>query len=162
MAWQVNGTPNTISGGAVGNIDVNDLDARKFNVILYHVIGEGGTANTAFRVSSDSGTNYASRESGNGNADNTHTNDTDLPTVQFGANTELVIGYMCNISGEEKLFLMWTIDQNTAGAGNAPTRRELAGKHVTTSGQITDVEWYDNAAGTSIANDSNLSVIGTD
>lgn len=162
MAWAVNGTPNTISGGAVGNIDVNDLDARNFNQILYHVIGDGGTANTEFRVSSDSGTNYASRESGNGGADGTHLNDTGLPQNQFGSNTEFVVTYMCNISGEEKLFLLWTVDQNTAGAANVPTRRELAGKHVTTSGQITDVEYYDTGAGTSIANDSNLSVLGTD
>jgi len=160
MAWIKAGSTTTT--GNVGNIDVNSMTANKFNQILYHVIGNGGTAATEFRVSSDSGTNYASRESGNGGADGTHTNDTGLPQVQFGANTEFVVSYMCNISGEEKLFLKWTIDQGTAGAGNLVYRRELAGKHVTTSGQITDVEYYDTNSGTSIATDSNLSVIGSD
>ena len=161
MAWAKNGTPNTVSGSATGNIDISDLTALKFNIILYHVIGNGGTANTSFRVSSDSGTNYASRESGNGGADGTHVNDTDLPQAQFKANTEFVVTYMCNISGEEKLFIKFTIDQGDAGAANIPYRRELAGKHVTTAGQITDVEYYDNGAGTTIAVDSNLSAIGS-
>ena len=159
MAWGKAGSTTTT--GNVANIDVNSMTASNFSQILYHVIGNGGTANTEFRVSSDSGTNYASRESGNGGADGIHTSDTGLPQNQFGANTEFVVSYMCNISGEEKLFLKSTIDQGTAGAGNLVYRRELAGKHVTTAGQITDVEYYDSS-GTSIATDSNLSVLGSD
>jgi len=70
--------------------------------------------------------------------------------------------YLCNISGEEKLMISFTIDQNTAGAGTAPNRREYAGKYAITSGQITDVEYFDIGSQTTFATDSNLSVLGTD
>ena len=159
MSWIKLGSTTTT--GIVGNIDVNSMEAKNFGVILYHVIGNGGAANTYFRVESDASTNYSSRESGNGGADGTHVNDTNLPTVQYRAYTEFVVNYMCNISGEEKLFIANTIDQGYAGATNIPYRRQLVGKYDVTSGQITDVEWYDESGGTSIAANSNLSVIGT-
>ena len=163
MAWGKNGTPNTISGAATGNIDINDLTAKNFNTILYHVIGVGaGTADTEFRVSSDSGTNYSSRNSGNGGADGTFVSDTGLPQNQYKSYTEFVVTHMCNIDGEEKLFLKWTMEQGDPGAGNITYRRELVGKHATTTGQITDVEYYDHGAGTTIDIGSNLSALGTD
>ena len=125
------------------DIDINDLTAKNFNTILYHVIGVGaGTADTEFRVSSDSGTNYSSRNSGNGGADGTFVSDTGLPQNQYKSYTEFVVTHMCNIDGEEKLFLKWTMEQGDPGAGNITYRRELVGKHATTTGQITDVELY--------------------
>ena len=160
MVWIKLGSTTTT--GNVAIIEVESMQAKNFGQILYHVIGNSGTANTSFRVESDANQNYSSIESGNGAAYGTHVNDTDLPTAQFAANTEFVVNNMCNISGKEKLFISRTIDQGNAGAGGVPYRRQLFGKYDITTGQITDVEWYDNDSGTSIATKSNVSVIGTD
>ena len=159
MVWSKAGYMTT--SGNVGNIDVSSMGNNEFSQILYHVIGNGGTANTEFRVESDANQNYSSKESGNGAAYGNHTDDTGLPQTQFSANTEFVVTYMCNISGVEKFFIKWTTDQGTAGA-NIVYRRELLGKYDITAGQITDVEYYDINSGTSIATGSNLSVLGSD
>ena len=159
MVWSKAGTTTTT--GNVGNIDVSSMGNNEFSQILYHVIGNGGTANTEFRDESDANPNYSSKESGNGAAYGNHPDDNGLPQVQYKANTEFVVTYMCNIAGQEKFFIKWTTDQGDAGA-NIVYRRELVGKYDITAGQITDVEYYDTNSGTSIAQYSNLSAIGSD
>jgi hypothetical protein len=67
-----------------------------------------------------------------------------------------MVTYICNVSGEEKLGIAHMVTQNTAGAGNVPTRYEAVGKWVTTD-EITSIR-TESAQVT----DSNLTVLGSD
>ncbi len=160
MAWAKNGTPNTL-GSAVDDITISDLTALKFNVIMLHKINSGNV-NPLLTFNSDSGSNYARRYSSNGGTDSTVTSDTKLEMAVTGITPTLfTIFYSFNVSAEEKLVIGNTVEQNTAGAGTAPQRMEVAGKWANTSAQITALNFGNDAAG-DYAIDSNVSVIGTD
>jgi hypothetical protein len=47
--------------------------------------------------------------------------------------------FIINNSANEKLVIAHVFDQNTAGAGTAPTREEAVGKWANTSAQITEI-----------------------
>lgn len=162
MAWQRNGTPDTLTV-AGDSLSITDLTSLQFNVILNHSLATGGTQNSLIRLEGDSGTNYANRENNNGGSDVTNVND---PQLQLGATgavafSSFLVAYIINISGEEKLAIGSAMSANTAGAANAPARREWVGKWVTTSGQFSQVSSTNTGTG-DFAIDSNLSVLSTD
>jgi len=162
MAWQKNGTPDTLTV-AGDSLSITDLTSLQFNVILNHSLDTGGTQVGLIRLEGDSGTNYANRGSINGGADVPNLNDPQLqlaiPTA--GAFSSFFIGYIANISGDEKLAIGFAMGANTAGAANAPARTEWVSKWVTTSGQFVEVSSTNVGTG-DFAIDSNLSVLSTD
>lgn len=162
MAWAKNGT--TDLGSANSNVDVSITTATIFNFVLFHSIGRN-TVNTGstFRVGNttiDTGNNYAYIRISNG-TDSTATSTSSMILLHGGGDEYLDIGYVANISSEEKLGLFFGIDYVGAGAGTAPSRTESAGKWDNTSNQIDQFRSWTGGADTWDAG-ANLTVLGTD
>ena len=120
MAWAKNGTPDTLSGTA-DEISISDLTARKFNVFMYHKINSGEASDT-IRYNGNTNSVYASRRSFDGAADST---DTSANRLSYGSDDTypaFAVQYFINISGEEKLDIHHSVNQQAAGAANAPSR----------------------------------------
>ena len=158
MAWSKNGTPHTLSGTS-DTITISDLTASKFNQFVYHVL-PSGTINNYLAFDNDTtASNYAIRYNYNGGTDTAGAN-----TLQyFNVNNadELVVVYTCNISGEEKLSIAFSVDVKTAGATNAPGRAEFTSKWVTTSGQFSRADVKNTQSG-DFATGSNLTALNGD
>jgi len=69
--------------------------------------------------------------------------------------------FIINNSSNEKLVISHTVQQNTAGAANAPRRIENVGKWANTSNQITEID-IDNTGAGSYDTNSKLRVWGSD
>ena len=99
---------------------------------------EGGAGSSYFRFNGDSANNYANRYSINGGSDSTIASQ---PESYLGAIDGLSFHnlFIINNASNEKLFTHQRVSRSTAGAGNAPTRNEGAGKWANTSNQITSI-----------------------
>ena len=167
MAWAKNGTPQTLTGTA-NTITINDQTSTKFNIFLEHKLNSGSITND-LRLgngSIDTGANYAARYSQNGAADGTNTSTSYILGAGGGgtdAEEGFLVGYIINISSEEKLTMFWGCFNNAAGSANAVNRGENTGKWSNTSNQFDNIQWNDaGGAGGNFAVDTNLSAIGTD
>jgi len=160
MAWQVNGTPDTLTGTAA-SVDISDLTSLLFNQYLYHQPTAAGNAGGLFTLDGNTGTNYADRNSVDGGTDSTATSASNIPVTRAtDANDEFVVIYQINVSGEEKLMMSWGVDRGASGASNAPLRKEVAGKFTITSGQTSQVTITDTS-GSDLPTDTNLSALGS-
>ena len=161
MPWNKNGTPDTLTS-AGDTLTISDLTAKKFHMIMGHTLW---STNGGVRIifDNDTGNVYAERRSVNGGSDVTTTS---TNNIDFWAdNTKrdaMHIGYICNIDGEEALFIGFAMNQGSTGAGTAPDRREIVGKDSGTT-QFTRVDLdNENPSLGDILTDSNMSMIGTD
>lgn len=163
MAWQKNGTPDTL-GSPADDLDIIDLTPLTINQFMVHMIASGDIQSD-MTVDNNSNTDYAIRRSTNGGTDVTETNQTLINfSAGLGQNDDrFVICYGINIDAEEKLFQSWTINPAGSGAGTPPDRNEVVGKEDTTtvSGQFTRIDVTNPSAG-SYDTDSNISALGTD
>ena len=160
LAWGKNGTPDTLTGTA-DHMDITDLTATKFLVILNHELASGQTE-PIFQFNNDTGSNYAYRENDNGTADSTGISQSGwFHWTPVNTTDNFGIIYVINIGSEEKLGISFNIGANTAGATNAPGRREWVYKWANTSNQITEIDCDNNGTGDFLT-DSNLSALGTD
>ena len=160
-SWQVNGTPETL--GSAGDVnEVIDLSGLKFNVLLNHQLNSGQLV-SSLRINNVSTGVYARRFATNGGADGTSGSDTALSAMTTGVDSfdEFCFGYVFGIATEEKLAFVWVMGRNTAGAGNAPTRRVNVGKWADTSNTVDELNVFNAGAG-DFDTDSNVSVLGTD
>lgn len=115
--------------------------------------------NDSSGVDTVSGT-YSYRISSDGGADTTSTNRTQIPTDIASATPIFFRIFINNFSSQEKLITLHSIIQNTAGAGTAPSRNEIAGKWANTSAQITEVDLVTSTS--TFASGSTLTVWGND
>lgn len=156
--WKVNGTPDTL-GSAGDTLQITNLTALKFNVFLNHNLSSGAI-DSDIRIDNISTSTYAKRQSLNGAADATSVSQTEYNNdTNIGSTDRLNIIYGINIATEEKLFISFTCDANTAGAANAPNRVESVGKQSGTSTAYTRIDVLNTQAG-SYDTDSNLSALG--
>ena len=165
MAWAKLGTNTLVSGNNV--VSITGLTKKKFNMFISHITGSSSSVDFKGRVgdgSYDYTTSYATRENQDG------TENVRLSATYFASGlagygvsngNSLHITYGINIATEEKLFIDFGCLQNTAGAGNAPSRYKQAYKWINTSVQYDQYE-YINASSVTYSTDSNISVIGTD
>jgi hypothetical protein len=163
MAWAKNGTPDTVSGAAAALVRISDLTATKFNQFMSHELSISGSALVSLiRFDNLSTSTYAQRHQINGGVDGTAVSQTKLQPQYSGGVSWTFFGvfYLINITGEEKLMIGHRVEQNTAGAANAPYRYEIVGKE-TQSAQYTDFQLLDDGAGAYEDIDSNLSALGT-
>lgn len=155
MAWTKNGTVTAIT------LSLPGLTSQKFTHILNHII-DNGVIDVDLRIDNLSTTTYAYRESDDGSADVTATEQAEITLDDTAAATErfsVVDGI--NIAGEEKLFIGFTIDASTAGPGTAPSRVETVGKQSGTSTAYVRLDVLETQAG-AIGSTSNLTALGTD
>ena len=154
----------TTLGSAGDDIDVTGLADKRYLMFLGHGLCSSAT-NPLMVVgngSFDSGNNYAERNTHNG-SDITQVNQ---PKFNFGyAQTtsvpSLTVGYFSNLASKEKLLLSHTVFEDTAGAGNDPTRYEYAAKWSNTSNVIDQMRFW-NAEGGSWDSGAELVVLGWD
>lgn len=141
--WEVLGT--TTLGSAGDSISVS-IAARKYLKVLVDVDAVG-SINLRFRFNTDSGNNYALRISTDGAADTTGVSDNNISTKPTAGTDHALVGYIANLAAQEKLFIFEGVGSNSAGAANAPTRRQGVAKWANTSNQITGVEVYHDSSG---------------
>ena len=160
MAWRKAGTTtlSTTASEVEATVSVNE-----FSQILNHVITAGsGNIGTRYRFNDDSGSKYAQRFSHDGGSDGTNTSQAQVFTEINDADEDrFQIGYLCSISGEEKLGINH-LAETASGAGNAPQRSETVFKYVPSpDATITSVKVMETVAG-SFGSNTNLSVLGSD
>ena len=159
MVWGKAGSTTLSSAG--DSVDIGTITASETMNTMFHVINNGSTTDGTLRFNNNSSANYPSRWSNNGGSENTATNHTYTLAGYWGSEDTLGINYICNVSGEEKLSIMFAVARGSATASGAPNRREAVGKFTETTGQITDVEGFNEQAG-SFDTDTNLTVLGSD
>jgi len=159
MVWAVLGKTTLTSSADV--ITVDSLPVKKHLVVQVKGIGTGGTINCNLTFNSDTGSNYAIRESVNGGTDSTNVSqaNTDNLTGTVTGNVFATINII-NIATEEKLFISEGLE-SASGAGNAPERKEIVGKWANTSNAITVIK-ANNGGGGSYDVGSELIVWGDD
>ena len=69
--------------------------------------------------------------------------------------------YAVGISSEEKLIINFTVGQDTAGTGTAPSRREHVAKWVNTSDTINRIDLNNDQSG-DYAVGTNMSALGSE
>jgi len=138
----------TTLGSAGDNIDVTSLPDKRYYMVLGDFRSSGNTI-PSLRFNSDTGTNYARRQSNNGGADATATSanviswgSTDsAPSQKFG------FGYLANLTSKEKLWIAQMGESGTAGATNTTNRREVVAKWANTSNSISSVNVVNQSTG---------------
>ena len=161
MAWAKNGSTDLSSAG--DNITLSNLTASKTNMFLCHGYASGSNPVMAIQYNSDTGSNYARRGSTNGSADGTATSGTYAHLSGGGLDTGagFVVGYILNVSSEEKLSMNFFTNGATIGAATVPDRGEYTGKWANTSDSITTIN-ITNANTGDFGTNSNLSVLGSE
>ena len=155
----------TTLGSAGDAIDVTSLADKRYLMYLYNGI-QSGDVNAWTRLNSDTGANYALRYNSNGGGESVALNEANGCALNYSASSssgsqQFAVSYLSNLSNKEKLIMTWNCQQQTAGAGNAPNRRETVGKHVQTSNPISAVNLH-NTGGGDWASGSEMVVLGWD
>jgi hypothetical protein len=137
-----------LSGGAADILDSGTFTAKKY--LWGQVFLESSstiTSNTTFNA--DTGANYARRYSADGAADATSVSQNYIRWFGGAAAATNVFYnfFIINNSGNEKLLTGDIVNANTAGAGNAPKREEIAGKWANTAEQISKITFTNPSAG---------------
>ena len=161
MAWTKIGTTTLTSEGT--SLGVTSLTDTKFIQVISHIFsGASGTATTNMHLNDvATGSEYASAYIANGG---TYTPETTQNKLVYGSNTGasdnvLLMGYLLNIATEEKLFMCWTCDVTTTGAGQAPPRLVQVAKWDDSTNTVDEID-EDSTGDMGIS--SNLSVLGSD
>lgn len=158
MAWVKEGTTTLSVAG--DSISVSSLTDNDSYIILTNYF-DSGNMSPRVRLNSDTGSNYSARYSEDGATDTTLTSQGRMSFhTDTIAKNGFSVGYIFNVSTEEKLFIGFTVRQNTAGAGNAPKRAEAVGKHAQTSNPVDEIEIFNPEVGGDFASDSTVSILG--
>ena len=160
MAWSKSGT--TTLTGTSDQINITDLTANTFNMVLVHALDTGNIASRLNLGSGsiDTGTNYASRVSESGVADTTQTSLAWISISEAEWSEHFTIAYIANIATEEKLVIQSNVTRSTAGAGSAPLRSERVAKWANTSNQFDHARSTNYGSGDYVTS-SNLSALGS-
>jgi hypothetical protein len=151
----------TTLGSAGDTISVTSLADKRYYMVLGDYLASG-SIDPHFRLNNDSGSNHAYRLSDNGATDGTGINQNQLVTGAGDSTTNTFsYFYLSNLANKEKLSISNGIQQNTAGAGTAPKRREVVSKWINTSDVINRIDGVNLNAG-DFASGSELVVLGWD
>ncbi len=157
-SWKELGRATLSSSGDV--MTSGTITAKDNMMILYYGINDGEMINK-LTFNDDTGNNYAYRLSDSGGSDTTTTSNAFLEFATSSTSIEFTVADFVNVADKEKLGIANVIGQNTAGAGNAPRRRELACKWANSSDAITKVTATNSQSG-SFGSGSELVVLGCD
>ena len=129
-----------LSGGASATHSSGTFTAKKYLWVQCYLEHTGSNPAPLWRVNGDTGSNYASRQSINGGAENVEASIDHFDIYGTAASSSGFINmFIINNSANEKLVIANHVLQNTAGAGTAPNRGEHVVKWANTSSQITDI-----------------------
>lgn len=156
--WQVLGVAVLYVAG--DNIFVQNLKPRKYLRLLLWKIASGNSR-VKITFNGDTGTNYARRDSSNGAADGTSTSDDGIALQALEINSEFLINDITNLKGQEKLLTSHSVGRGTAGAGNAPDRKEVVAKWSNTTTKINKINSQNVGSG-DYAVGTTLIVLGKD
>ena len=149
-----------LSGGAADEVSSGTISAKKYLWVQF--FGEAsGSIQEIFRFNNDTGSNYARRMSSDGGADGTDTSVSSCSTGSADSTNHFYNLFIINNSSNEKLIIGHQIRAGSAGAGNAPNRREYVWKWANTSSQITEIDVGNNSTG-DFGTNSFLKVWGAD
>ena len=157
MVWNKAGS--TTLGSAGDDLDITSMTANKFSQYMIHKIASGN-AQIDLKFNNSSSSDYARRSSYNGASDATGTSQTALNIHNNKTTDDFFVLCLADISGEEKLGIMFNVNGYTAGAGTAPERQEFVIKSSSTT-NITRVDLNNSDTG-NYDTDSNLTVLGSD
>lgn len=159
MVWGKAGSTTKTSASQLLDVTVS---SNENNMMLRHIISSGNTA-VYYRFNSDTGSNYAYGWSENGGAkSNSASQSRILYDTGGDAGDKFDIGYICNLSSEEKLIIGFQINEDISGAGNAPVRGKGVFKWANTSDSITSINNFNTDQSGNYDTDSNMSVLGSD
>ena len=152
----------TTLGSPATSINVTSLPNKRYYKVLVSCLnGSGTNHDIAIRFNSDSGSNYANRDSQNGASDGANGNRTEIQATA-SQDEEFTCFYVANKSDKEKLVIGHSVSRPGAGAGNAPQRREYASKWVNTSDSIDEINIVNTGAVHTWAAGSEVVVLGYD
>jgi len=157
----------TTLGSSNANIDVTGLSSKRYYMLLLSGLGHSGAPTDGYYQlgdsSFDTGSNYSSRYSYNG--DEGYTGNLTKMYFDGGSNIKnntFTVGYLTGHSSKEKLYYGHHVTQETAGAGNAPFRGEQASKWANTSSPITRIRALTDSSSQTWNSGSELVVLGYD
>jgi hypothetical protein len=151
----------SVSGSTASNLSTGTFTAKKY-LWVQIFLKPSAAYNPYFHFNNDTATNYSYRFSDNGGADGTSTSQNHLLAGNNVTGTMFGNYFIINNSANEKLVIGTTTINNTAGAGTATTRREIAEKWSNTSSQITEID-IDPASGVAtLGSESIIKVWGSD
>ena len=167
MAWN-KADSDTLTSNA-NTISLTGFTPSKFNTYLCHII-PNGNPEPRFRLNNDTTTGsstvgHATRSSRDGLSDTVGNERSDWVTsITQDTDDNFDIGYLANISGEEKLGITFAVVNNGNGADNVPRRREIYSKYTDggTNAQITRFDNIDTDPAATKASGSNLTLLGSD
>jgi len=150
-----------VTGGASSNISSGTITAKKYLWVQFWY-DRAATFNVSGQFNNDTASNYSSRFSDNGGADGTQTSASSFIVDAGGASGKPNFHnmFIINNSANEKLLIHNNMQANSAGATNAPTRREGVSKWANTSAQITEIDF--NTSASSFVSGARLKVWGSD
>ena len=155
-----------LSGGASDSLSTGTFIPKKYMWLQWFHSSTGGTVYSKIRVGNstiDTGSNYARRQSGDGGSDSTATGETYMFTGYTASTTpEFGNMFIINNASTEKLAIAHTNVQSTAGAGTAPSRKEMAFKWANTSNQINIIELLNDTGSGDMGTNTILKVWGSD
>ena len=149
----------TTLGGTSTSITVSGLSNKRYLMVLSD-LRSSVTLFPAYRLNSDTGSNYANRYSQNGGADGSDTSQTMMYTSGDSNPLEFNVQYYANYASKEKLLINHSV-WGASGAGTAPSRRETVNKHAQTSNPISAITTFSQGGQNYNAN-SELVVLGYD
>lgn len=158
--WQFLGSDG-LSGGEGDDISVNFTGKEKKILQFLSFFEASGSILNQVKIDGNVGNNYAQRRSQNGGADGTFVSRIIFDNIAVNGQTGFMVGDMINISGEEKLMILHSIEKGIAGAGNAPVRNEYVGKFTITIGQLDTIDVHNGGSG-NFGTKSSLDVAGVD
>ena len=150
-----------VTGGASSNVSSGTITAKKYLWVQFWY-DRAATFNVTAQFNNDTGANYSSRYSDNGGSDSTATSQNQAVIDAGGTSgkPDFVNMFIINNSSNEKLVICNDVQANSAGAANAPTRRESVSKWDNTSSQITEIDF--NTSASSFVSGARLKVWGAD
>jgi hypothetical protein len=126
MAWGKAGTKTLTSAG--DSVDIGTITASKTMNTMFHVINNGSTTDGTLRFNNISSASYPNRWSNNEGTENTSTTLTYSLAGYWGSEDSLSINYISNVSGKEKLNIMFAVGRGSSGVSGVPNRRSGVGK----------------------------------
>ena len=157
--WEELASTTLTSAG--DNLSSGTISAKKYLWFQAYIIPTGGSANCNLTFNNDTSSNYSLRYT-EGTNEQTLTGESLISMDVAKKSTPFFInGFVINNSANEKLSIIHQMNQDSTGAGNAPTRNEIVGKWANTSAQITEIDIDNPQVGVDYNTGSMLKVWGS-